>query len=371
MGSTYHDFPRMNYRRMVTNNNGSVGPLQHMRSSQDVLMGGASNLSGDPENILGNYPRRAYLGPPQSDLNLRAIDVLCQPSTYSFNPPPMTPVHWLPLTAQVLLQELAELGPVAIFSDGYITSNLPSFSGSVGIVIMSDLPQWRDLPIISLQLTDGQRLDSLSAFSMESLGILTALSIASSLSSPEVTIFSDCQSAVLKLHKLRYRPSAKTKSRDASITLSSLRHWSLLGSDVQIKWVKGHPEREHPDASTWSREMWGNHLADRAAAGCLRTSSYQFGNLYSNELSITPLAPLDALTLSPSLVPSGMWYFGNLQRQLVSPSIVDRVQAFRFDGYLKKRDENRCLLGITYPQNGSKYTFLWWQSYGAVAPTPA
>jgi ribonuclease HI len=288
-----------------------------------------------------------------STFNLRMVDLICQPSTYCFNHPPPSLAHWLLPETISIIQELSNQGPIAIYTDGswsqagshwdHITLNLPSFSGSVGVVIMSDLPHWKDLPIISLQVTDGQKLDSLSAFSMESFGILVALSIASSLLDPEVTIFTDCQSAVKKLHKLRNKPTIRTKSRDASITLSSLRHWSLLGPGVQIKWVKGHPERSQPDASLWSRDMWGNHLADRAAAGCLQTVSYQYDNLYSNELLLTPLLPFDALTLSPSLAPPGMWYFGNTQRQLISPSVVDRVQSRRFDGYLKKRDDNRQL----------------------------
>ena len=114
---------------------------------------------------------------------------------------------------------------------------------------------------------------------MEVLGILVGLSVASQLSILEVRIISDCQSAVKRLHKLQYCSAPlRTKTRDASLLASSIAHWNHV-EGVDISWTPGHPEKEQTDASLWTREMWGNHLSDRAAAGVLNsTNAYQYKN---------------------------------------------------------------------------------------------
>jgi len=147
---------------------------------------------------------------------------------------------------------------------------------------------------------------------MEILGILIGLSIASKIPSTEVTIYSDCQSAVKKLHKLQYRLTGiRLKSAGASLHAAAVSHWNKI-DEVNLQWVKGRPEKVVPDALLWTREMWGNHLSDRAAAGPLNCSStYQYRNLSSNLLFLTPTVPLDAPSLSQHLVPDNDWYYGN------------------------------------------------------------
>jgi len=51
--------------------------------------------------------------------------------------------------------------------------------------------------------------------------------------------------------------------------------------------------------------------------------------------------PLDALTLTPSLVPTGAWYFGTEKKQLLSSSILNRIHSKRFTKYLMDRDKER------------------------------
>ena len=88
--------------------------------------------------------------------------------------------------------------------------------------------------------------------------------------------------------------------------------------------------------------MWGNHLADRSAAGELNfTTVYCYQNLWSNRLSLTPLPSLDAITLTSALAPPHLWYFGNRKKQLISPSAMDRIHQRGLDRYLVSRDKER------------------------------
>jgi hypothetical protein len=139
---------------------------------------------------------------------------------------------------------------------------------------------------------------------------------------------------------------------------------------VNVTWVKDHPEREEPDASLWTREIWGNHLSDRAAAGVLNCSkTYQFLNLYSNLLTLTPFPPLDALSVTKHLLPAGAWYFGDVQGQLVSPSIIDRVQQGRFNKYLLDRDAYRAKRKL--PPKWQFYNFLLVSKFWKMSSSPA
>jgi ribonuclease HI len=346
LGYTHHSPPLLNYRRLITNSDWSVVRCRDMRPSKDKLRGGASLLSLSPLELLGPTPQRVYLN---SEIkSYRTVDFISSPTLYATTLPIDSPTQWFPPSFQLIL---ASLGPFSIFTDGswaqdtpqwdHITSNAPTYIGSVGIAIISDLPEWQDLPILTMHINNGQSLESLSAFSMESLGILVALSIASHLPSPEINIYSDCKSAVTKLQTIRStNKPVRTKSRDASLTTASIDHWNKM-EDVNISWVKGHPEKEFPDPALWTREMWGNHLSDRAAAGQLAFSTqYQYKD--SDILSLTPIPTMEALLLTPHLVPQSLWYFGNSAKQLVSPSIMDRIHCRRLDTYLRDRDKHRA-----------------------------
>ena len=348
LGFTQDDPPLLNIRSLVTNNAGRVTRLQTMRPpSSTPLMGGSFKISLPSMQALGSFPSRVYLDPPPKGSTYREVGFISAPTSYTLHIPSILP-NWLPQDVMLLI---STLGPFSIFTDGswspsgpswsHITDNSPIFLGAVGIAIISDLPTWRELPIITLQIINGQELESLSAYSMEVLGILVGLSLASQIPLPEVTILSDCQSAVKKLHKLRHQVTIRSKTRDASLQAASISHWNSL-DNAKIKWIQGHPEREEPDASSWTREMWGNHLSDRVAAGELNcTTVYQYQNLYSNLLYLTPLPPMDALSLTQHLVPSNEWYFGNSKRQLISPSVMDRIHHRRLGKYLADRDKER------------------------------
>ena len=168
-------------------------------SKYPPLMGGATGLSLSPTEALGLTPSRIYLNPLSN--SYRQIGFISSPTTYTVpipcsllqEDPPLVesgpvpdPPHWLPLED---LKYLASHGPISIYSDGswsprgsswpHIVRTSPPYAGSVGLAIVSNTPEWKDLPIITVPIINGQNMEALSAYSMEVLGILTALSISS------------------------------------------------------------------------------------------------------------------------------------------------------------------------------------------------
>jgi len=85
--------------------------------------------------------------------------------------------------------------------------------------------------------------------------------------------------------------------------------------------------------------MWGNHLSERVAAGVLTSPIYQFQYLFDNIHYLTPLTPLNSLSLTLSLVPTRAWYFGTEKRQLLPSSILDSIYSKRLTKYLMDRDK--------------------------------
>jgi ribonuclease HI len=219
--------------------------------------------------------------------------------------------------------------------------NSPEYAGTIGLAFVSTLDDWKDRPIYTLQLVNGEGLLAISAYTMELLGILIALSILAHFQMT-TKISSDCEAAVKSVNNLREsRKVIRAKARDASLLTMAAK---LLGSqNTEVAWIKGHPEKSHPDADEWTKDMWGNHLADRTAAGIFFGQvEYQYQNLYSNLLSITALPTLDVKELSSRLAPMNFWYFGTGEGQLVSTSITEAVQKNRATRYLQKRDGFRA-----------------------------
>ena len=196
-----------------------------------------------------------------------------------------------------------------------------------------------DLPILTLYIANGSGLNAISAYTMELLGILTALSILSHMDT-DCTIYSDCQSAINKLTKLQSSTTAlRASAPDAALLAASLQHLQQRG---KLKWIKAHPERTQKDETLWTREMWGNHLADRAASGSLISKlSYQYNNDSIYILTLIPIPFQYAPELSSQLCPPDFWYFGTINGQLTSKSLVESVHEQRLIRYLADRDESR------------------------------
>ena len=318
----------------------------HPRNQQ----GAATTTSLTPLQALGSFPRRIYLGPPSRNNNNRhSITLITSPTTYT------TELHttrrrplpdWLTST---ILDNIHKLGPYDIFTDGswldsgpawnHITHNSPTYTGSAGLVLISQADNWMDLPIITLHLHNGLALDATSAYSMELLAVVTALYLLSIMDST-ATIYSDCQSVINKITKLQRSTTAlRASTADSTLLTTALHH--LQKKNQQLQWIKGHPERTQSDEALWTREMWGNHLADRAASNTLHPPSYQYNNNSATILSISNIPPIDIAKLTPTLSPSNHWYLGKTGKQYTSKSLIDSIHTNRLNAYLLTRDEYR------------------------------
>jgi len=121
-------------------------------------------------NVLGSTSSRVYLDPPAVGGLLLQIRFISAPSSHQLPKDSDVRMSWLP----ELLLALTQLGPLTIFTDGswsptgpsysHETGNSPKFHGCAGIAIISDLPDWKDLPIITLHVGNEQELGSISAY---------------------------------------------------------------------------------------------------------------------------------------------------------------------------------------------------------------
>jgi ribonuclease HI len=252
---------------------------------------------------------------------------------------------WL---TQSLIHDLSLLDTFDIFTDGswsetgpawdHITHNSPTYTGSAGLVIISRADNWMDLPIITLHIYNGPDINAISAYSMELLSIITALHILT-ITNTTCTIYTDCQAVVKKITKLQQTNTAtRANTSDATLLTAAIQH---LKSRGQLQWVKGHPERTQSDKTLWTRKMWGNQLADKAAAGSLTKSYYQYNDNSPFTFYINSLPSLDAPTLTPLLSPPNFWYFGKIGGQYTSRSLIDSVHHNRLTTYLQTRDQYR------------------------------
>ena len=75
-------------------------------------------------------------------------------------------------------------------------------------------------------------------------------------------VFIDCQSVqkILSQPKMLRAFSAKENLILLQIGLTD-------GFDIKTSWIPGHPEKTVPNSDIWSKHMWGNLMADGAAAG--------------------------------------------------------------------------------------------------------
>ena len=112
-----------------------------------------------------------------------------------------------------------------------------------------------------IRITDGALFASLSVFPLELLAAVVAIKIAACLDLP-CRIYTDCQS----VEKILSQPKMlRSFSRKENLIL--LQIGMTDGHDIETNWIPGHPEKTIPNSDIWSKHMWGNFMADGAAAG--------------------------------------------------------------------------------------------------------
>jgi hypothetical protein len=228
-----------------------------------------------------------------------------------------------------------------IFTDGSYTDNnsalakilespdLRAPTATAGLVITDASDQWKQRPVISVHFAHDSNVNATSVFHMECL----ALTLALALSDKELNcqgIYTDSESA----YKLIRRPRRIPASSHAPLIRILLRHTSRVRNLVQH--IHSHSEQITRDKSRWTHDMYGNHLADRAAAD--DTSSLQnFQHTHINTLKTGHI-----LTLAQR---EPHWYVADSSRLMTLDTITNAMSKFELKQYIQKRDAKRAEKG--------------------------
>ena len=166
---------------------------------------------------------------------------------------------------------------------------------------------------------------------MELLGIAAALNLQQGLRA-YTTIWSDCKSAVKIVNNLQSNISRRGKDQNLPLLQTCLTAIKEApSSDKLLIWCKAHPENR--PVETWSREDWGNHIADRVANGepppeCVTVNHH---------------IQLDSSKITVKLM-TGFYWSDSVGRVLLSDPI-EEAKIVRYNNAMLERDADRINQG--------------------------
>ena len=137
---------------------------------------------------------------------------------------------------------------------------------AASVVIVHDGADWKDRPAFSIRITDGDTIDTRSAYKLEYLALALATQIQQH--SKETGIYSDSQAVV----KIIWKRREHLNKRDCShrILLQAI-DTAVRNGACEANWVPCHAERREKRRKNWTRDEWGNHLAEKVADGNMGT----------------------------------------------------------------------------------------------------
>ena len=135
-------------------------------------------------------------------------------------------------------------------------------NATAGVVILPDGQDWENRPALAIHITDGDMIGARLAYTMEYLALALVTKIQ--LHSQGTEINSDSQAVV----KIIRRRNVHLNKRDCShrLLLQSIVS-SIRQKAQEAHWIPSHAERQKQSQRTWTRDEWGNHLADKVAEG--------------------------------------------------------------------------------------------------------
>ena len=174
-------------------------------------------------------------------------------------------------------------------------TNAVRHHASASVVIVHDGPDWTERPALCLRITDGDMINTRSAYTMEYLALALATQIQQHTKGSG--IYSDSQ-AVVKVIRKRQEHLGK---RDCShrVLLQAI-DTAVRNGACEASWIPSHAERREKRRRYWTLDEWGNHLAYNVADG--------------NEDAVTSIHPnirwttVSALTALASLPSKGELY---------------------------------------------------------------
>ena len=202
-------------------------------------------------------------------------------------------------------------------------------TASAALIAIADSEDWLKLPVATLMLSPSdQAASGLNAFTSELIALTAAVHVQRAI--PISDVFTDCKSALATVMQACSVTAKRSKLCAIRAAVNSLR-----GSGrPNITWKRSHPERCHPDDSSWSRNDWGIFLADLAAKGDFNEMLKYHDNITCIDTSLT--------SLLTDLIPPGLWYWAKLNT--VTPALLSPIKchaADRVSNYFEKRDIER------------------------------
>ena len=258
------------------------------------------------------------------------------------------PTNFLPTPADETLIQLIKnavhdngINQCKIFTDGSFADNnsalgkilespdLRPSTATAGLVITDASDQWKQRPVISVHFAHDDNVNATSVFHMECM----ALTLALALSDKELNcqgIYTDSESA----YKLIKRPRRIPPSSHAPLIRILQRHTPRVRNLVQH--IHSHSEQLTRDKDRWTHDMYGNHLADRAAANDI-SSLQNFQHIHINTLKTGHI--LTQAQREP------YWYVADASRLMTLDTITNAMSKFELRQYLQNRDAKRAKRG--------------------------
>ena len=208
---------------------------------------------------------------------------------------------------------------------------------TAAIIIKDDSSMWRRKPVIALHISDGHELDPQSVYTMEYLALAGALQL-SSTDGRLLNIGSDAESVVNLLPKRCKKLNHITKDHHYLLQCAD----NFLHRGAQLPYaVESHAETRKPQkdahgryGQTWTKDDWGNWLADRVAAEDYDILSQHGINVIQFRIKATTMYDL--------LLSHGQWYLGDRNGKPIPPAGLDDIAARHLaTAYHQERDEYR------------------------------
>ena len=262
------------------------------------------------------------------------------PSPRATVPLPLSTPNWV----QQALHFCDEQGPdykPRIYTDGSYTerdhdihsvfdTDAVTKTASAGIAIVHDGEDWQDRPIYAIHVDHGADVGTRSAYTMEYL----ALAMAMRMQSDTLRATAVCTDSMAVLKRLRNSQTRLGQADESHRMLLQSINTSLMDGATMPQWVPSHPERRKKDQLTWTRDDWGNHIADKIAGNAKRA----LRSLHDNVRWVR----ISAIDVINSLPRADEHYFGDVHgRPIALFGLLDHVHRIRLDRYLTARDNQR------------------------------
>ena len=134
-------------------------------------------------------------------------------------------------------------------------------AASGSIVVMHAGEDWRERPIFTLGIRQGQDIHASSAFTMEYLALTGALLLQKEIQAEKT--YTDCQS----VYKIVCNRQEHLNNTDESHRVLLQTMNGILAHGLQMPgWVPSHVEKDKSkQKDSWTRNEWGNYIADKVA----------------------------------------------------------------------------------------------------------